>query len=331
MNKKTKFPLITDPLAEEGVVCNAVEDQAKNCREQLPVVVEAILESCRNDAETMTHVDSELLPSKEEVRRLVRMMMEIVFPGFFGDKLVDRSSLPYYLGEKTAELHDRLAVQIERAIRHECRRTKLSCTHCVELGKSDALAFLKCMPEVRGLAASDVRAAFRGDPAARSYDEVVFCYPGLFAVTVYRLAHVMHNLKVPLLPRIMTEYAHGETGIDIHPGAKIGEEFFVDHGSGVVIGETCEIGKGVTLYQGVTLGALSFAKDESGALVRGTKRHPTIEDEVVIYSGATILGGETIVGKGCVIGGNVWLTRSVPPGTTVTMSSPELVYRQRKD
>jgi serine O-acetyltransferase len=330
MSKKKIIPVL-DPLSEEGVVCSAVEDQAKDCREQLPEVVEAILESCRSDAETMTHVESELLPSKEEVRRLVRMMLEIVFPGFFGDKLVDRSSLPFYIGEKTAELHDRLSLQIERAIRHECRRTKRSCTHCVELGKLDALEFLKKMPEVRRLAASDVRAAFRGDPAAKSYDEVVFCYPGLFAITVYRLAHVMHSLKVPLLPRMMTEYAHGETGIDIHPGATIGEEFFVDHGSGVVIGETCEIGRGVTLYQGVTLGALSFAKDEQGALVRGTKRHPTIEDDVVIYSGATILGGATVVGKGCVIGGNVWVTRSVPPGTTVTMSSPELVYRQRKD
>ena len=168
-----------------------------------------------------------------------------------------------------------------------------------------------------------MQAAYDGDPACKSLDEVIFCYPGLEAITVYRLAHILHELGVPLIPRMMTEWAHSRTGIDIHPGAKIGRYFFIDHGTGVVIGETTEIGQWVKLYQGVTLGALSFATDAEGNLVRGTKRHPTIEDRVVIYANATILGGETVIGRGSVIGSSVWLTRSVAPGTTVTMESPE--------
>ncbi|TLN25386.1 hypothetical protein FDZ71_01435, partial [bacterium] len=191
---KNKFEVIQ----EEGIVCNAVEDQGKSCREQLPALVEAILDSCREGSETMTHVESELLPSKEEIKKLVRIMLEIVYPGYYGDKQVDRASLPYYIGEKASELLERLSLQTERAIRHECRRTKRSCTHCVEMGRVTALEFLKSLPRVRELAASDVRAAYRGDPAAKSFDEIVFCYPGLFAVTVYRLAHVLHGQGVPL-------------------------------------------------------------------------------------------------------------------------------------
>lgn len=314
----------------EASACIESIENTQSCREKLPEIVDSILESCKREEETLTHVNSELLPSKEEVTGLVRLMMELVFPGYFGDKQVDASTLPYYIGDKASELLDRLSLQCEHAIRHECRRTNRSCVHCVEMGKELAISFLKEIPEVRRLAASDVRAAYKGDPAAKSFDEVVFCYPGLLAITVYRLSHVLYTLGAPLLPRIMTEYAHSETAIDIHPGAKIDEEFFIDHGSGVVIGETCEIGKGVTLYQGVTLGALSFAREEDGSIVRGTKRHPTIEDGVVIYSGATILGGNTVIGKNCVIGGNVWMTKSLPEGTTVTISSPDLVYRQRR-
>ena len=178
----------------------------------------------------------------------------------------------------------------------------------------------------------DAQAAYDGDPAAKSLDEIVFCYPGVAAISVYRLAHVLHDLGVPLIPRMMTEYAHGKTGIDIHPGARIGHRFFIDHGTGVVIGETTEIGDGVKLYQGVTLGALSFPRDEStGEVVRGHKRHPTIEDEVVIYANATILGGETIIGHHSVIGSSAWLTRSVAPYTTVTIENPRLRYREGSD
>ena len=172
--------------------------------------------------------------------------------------------------------------------------------------------------------ATDVEAAYEGDPAATSFDEIIFSYPSIYAVMVYRLAHVLYKMRVPLIPRIMTEHAHHRTGIDIHPGTEIGTHFFIDHGTGVVIGGTAVIGNHVKLYQGVTLGAFSFDKDASGELVRNTKRHPTIEDDVVIYAGATILGGETVIGRGSVIGGNVWLTHSVPPGTRVLQDSPNL-------
>ena len=190
------------------------------------------------------------------------------------------------------------------------------------------MRLLERLPAMRELLAGDVRAHYDGDPAARSFDEVVFCYPGLYAITVYRAAHELWQMDIPLLPRIMTEHAHGRTGIDIHPGAQIGKNFFIDHGTGVVIGETTEIGNNVRIYQGVTLGALSFPTDEHGNIMRGHKRHPTIEDNVTIYSGATILGGETTIGENSVIGGNVWITSSVPPNTTVFMATPELQFKQ---
>ena len=314
-------------LASEQDLCLATVNHTRRNREALPELVDAIVDSCRNEP-TICHVDSALIPSRSEVTQLVNRLFDIVYPGFFGRQEMDWASLPYHVGQEVSEVFDRLALQISRSIRHECRRTDSLCSHCLDTGQEHASDFLHSLPAVRSLVAGDVRAAYRGDPAAKSFDEIVFCYPGLYAITVYRLAHALHQQGVPLLPRMMTEHAHGATGIDIHPGAQIDREFFIDHGTGVVIGETCEIGEQVTLYQGVTLGALSFQRDESGGLVRGTKRHPTIEDNVVIYSGATILGGTTTIGRGCVIGGNVWLTESVPPGTKVTVEAPRLVYRQ---
>ena len=192
-----------------------------------------------------------------------------------------------------------------------------------------ALQFLEAIPALRKALAADVRATYHGDPAAKSYDEVIFSYPGILAITVYRIAHQLVNLGVPLLPRIMTEYAHSITGIDIHPAAKIGRSFVIDHGTGVVIGESTEIGDHVRIYQGVTLGALSIPKGASDEF-RGQKRHPTIENDVIIYSGATILGGETVIGARAVIGGNVWLTESVPPDTTVFIETPRLIYKSKK-
>ncbi len=318
----------SDPQGSgEQTLCQVSQDHHREFREKLPDVVEALVESCRT-VPHIAHVDSALIPSKEEVTDLVQIMTRLVYPGFFGKQELDWASLPYRVGQGATELFDRLSLQIARSIRHECRRTESLCTHCLDTGQSQALEFLRRLPRVREMVSGDVVAAYRGDPAAKSFDEIVFCYPGLYAVTVYRLAHELYDAGVPLLPRMMTEHAHGATGIDIHPGARIGREFFIDHGTGVVIGETCEIGDRVTLYQGVTLGALSFPRDERGDLVRGTKRHPTIEDDVIIYSGATILGGHTVIGKGCVIGGNVWLTESVPPGTKVTLEPPRLVYHQ---
>jgi serine O-acetyltransferase len=183
------------------------------------------------------------------------------------------------------------------------------------------------LPELREVLATDVEAAYDGDPACKSPAEVIFSYPGLEAITVYRLAHLLHELSIPFIPRMMTEWAHSRTGIDIHPGATIGKYFFIDHGTGVVLGETCNIGERVKLYQGVTLGALSFPTDEDGQLVRGLKRHPTIEDRVVIYANATVLGGRTVVGHDSVIGSSVWLTSSVAPHTTVVLEKPRLRMR----
>jgi serine O-acetyltransferase len=197
-------------------------------------------------------------------------------------------------------------------------------------GQEMAIAFLERIPEIRAVLADDVQAAYDGDPACKNLDEVIFCYPGLEAVTVYRLAHELHALGVPFIPRMMTERAHTQTGIDIHPGATIGRHFFIDHGTGVVIGETCEIGDRVKLYQGVTLGALSFDTDETGNLVRGKKRHPTVEDRVVIYANATVLGGDTVIGHDSVIGSSVWLTRRVAPHTTVVLEKPRLKMRAER-
>ena len=194
--------------------------------------------------------------------------------------------------------------------------------------REKALAFLQYIPELRVLIATDVEAAFDGDPAAHGPDEIIFCYPGLEAITIYRLAHCLHSLRVPLIPRMMTEWAHSRTGIDVHPGSRIGPGFFIDHGTGVVIGETCVIADHVTLYQGVTLGAISFDHDADGNLIRGTKRHPTIEREVVIYANATVLGGQTVIGAHSVIGAGVSVTKSVPANTIVTIEKPSLRYRE---
>jgi serine O-acetyltransferase len=221
-------------------------------------------------------------------------------------------------------------MQISRSIRHECRRLNSLCTLCIERGQKDALIFLGKIPSLRRILATDVQAAYDGDPAAKSLDEIIFSYPGLQAIATYRLAHELHIQGVPLIPRIMTEHAHSITGIDIHPGAQIGDTFFIDHGTGVVIGETTEIGRAVKIYQGVTLGALSFPKDSGGNLIRGRKRHPTIQDEVTIYSNATILG-PIVIGARSVIGGNTWITREVPPDTVVTIETPHLSYKGGKD
>ncbi|MGD9287544.1 MAG: serine acetyltransferase, partial [Desulfobacterales bacterium] len=223
---------------------------------------------------------------------------------------------------------DMLSEQIGLSIRHDCFRYEQPCTECEEQGHRLALELLKEIPSIRRTLATDVAASYDGDPAAKSYDEIIFSYPGIFAVAVYRIAHKLFEFGVPLLPRIMTEYAHSVTGIDIHPGAEIGESFVIDHGTGVVIGETTKIGKCVRIYQSVTLGALSIPKN-SGDQFRGKKRHPTIEDDVIIYAGATILGGNTVIGARSVIGGNVWLTTSVPPDTTVTLESPMLTYKSK--
>jgi serine O-acetyltransferase len=221
-------------------------------------------------------------------------------------------------------LYETLTEQISRAISHGAKIGE-ACSVTDRDANDCATALLAKLPATRQLMAGDVQAAYDGDPAANCLDEIIFSYPSIYALMVYRVAHELYQMEVPLIPRIMTEHAHHRTGIDIHPGTRIGSRFFIDHGTGVVIGGTAVIGNNVKLFQGVTLGAFSFDKEEDGGeLIRNTKRHPTIEDDVVIYAGATILGGDTVIGRGSVIGGNVWLTHSVPPGTRVLQDSPNL-------
>lgn len=294
-------------------------------RNRLPQIVQNIIESCR-DKQCFNHVDYEPIPSRSAVNIIIHKFLEILFPGYFSPEKLDPVNLNFSIGQCVIELFSMLAEQISSSLRHDCQRYNLSCQECNENGYEISLKMLEAVPSIKRLLAKDVQAVYDGDPAARSYDEIIFSYPGIFAITVYRIAHALHEFGVPLLPRIMTEYAHSKTGIDIHPGADIGESFAIDHGNGVVIGETTKIGKNVRIYQGVTLGALYLPRDAREKLL-DKKRHPTIEDDVIIYSGATILGGKTIIGARSVIGGNVWLTESVPPDTRVLMEKPQLIYK----
>ncbi|HUT36307.1 MAG TPA: serine O-acetyltransferase EpsC [Planctomycetota bacterium] len=293
---------------------------------ELPGITSAILQTYTEQA-AINHIGVVPLPSKGEAIRILDILFEILYPGYFGEQGLDESNVTYVVGHRVNELYDLLTEQVYRAIKHECRRLGSVCTHCKVRSEDVAVDFLRSLPAVRELLAEGVQAAYDGDPAAKSTGEVIFSYPATVAITTYRLAHQLLALGVPLLPRIMSERAHSATGIDIHPGAQIGRRFFIDHGTGVVIGETTVIGDDCKLYQGVTLGAMSFPKDERGQLIRGRKRHPTLEDRVTVYAGATILGGDTVVGHDSVVGGNVWLTDSVPPHSKVVIENPKLIYQ----
>ena len=300
-------------------------------KENLPALTDRVV-GTYFELGTINHLGHCPLPSYETIISATEDLKEILYPGYRRRSGLHAGNVSYHVGDLIDRLHDKLTWQIARSLCHGAGKN----THCdpqqrqdfEAMGQAKAVAFLEQLPELRNTLALDVEAAYAGDPACKSIDEVIFCYPGLEAVTVYRLAHALHELGVPLIPRMMTEWAHSKTGIDIHPGAKIGNYFFIDHGTGVVIGETTEIGEWVKLYQGVTLGALSFPTDEEGNLVRGTKRHPTIEDRVVVYANATILGGQTVIGHDAVIGSSVWITRSIEPETTVTMEKARLCVRE---
>jgi serine O-acetyltransferase len=297
-------------------------------KNQLPDITDRLVESYEKVGR-INHLDHCPLPRYDEIIAAIGELTEIMFPGFRRREGLHHGNIGYYVGELIDRLHDRLTTQIGRALRHEAGATSDCNTQedYEALGQMKTIQFLAQLPNLRAVLATDVQAAFDGDPACKTPDEVIFCYPGLEAITVYRLAHLLHELGIPYIPRMMTEWAHSRTGIDIHPGATIGEYFFIDHGTGVVIGETCEIGQHVKLYQGVTLGALSFPTDSDGNLVRGAKRHPTLEDGVVIYANATILGGRTVIGHDAVIGSSVWITASVAPHTTVVLEKPNLRVR----
>jgi serine O-acetyltransferase len=293
-------------------------------KKELPEIVHELSSSTLGD-EGFAHVNPAPIPTRESAAAVIEVMRRIMFPGYFDRVRLEELNLQYRLGQDVTTLFHMLAQQVSIAVRHDCLRYGQPCASCDEMGYFAALEVVRQLPRLRRLLAGDVRAAYAGDPASRSYDEIIFCYPGLYAITIYRLAHVLYHLEVPLLPRLMTEYAHSHTGIEIHPGAHIEESFFIDHGTGVVIGQTSHIGARVRIYQGVTLGALSLSPEEVDSL-RSAKRHPTIEDDVIIYSGATILGGNTVVGARSVIGGNTWITQSVPPDTMVLLKAPEHIY-----
>ncbi|MDR0868760.1 MAG: serine acetyltransferase [Planctomycetota bacterium] len=262
------------------------------------------------------------LPRAQAVKQTLSLLFDVLFPGFSDSgHPVTEDNLGYHLGDLLNHITLELSAEIERAIRYSCRAKH--CEQCQVQTQSATMVqkFLAALPRLRAVIKTDVQAGYDGDPAAQSIDEVIVSYPGVMATTTHRLAHELFTLGVPLIPRMWSEHAHSVTGIDIHPGATIGKSFFIDHGTGTVIGETCVIGEHVQLYQGVTLGALSPA---DGQKLRGQRRHPTIEDHVVVYAGATILGGDTVIGHNSMIGGNVWLTASVPPYSRVVLPQADL-------
>jgi len=304
------------------------ETKAENwLNDGLPKLVDGIMENYEKYG-NIQHLEGEDLPSKHTVIEILEDLMTILFPGYAGETEIAKSNTRYFLGNALHSIYDRLTGEVDKSLKYVCRRVK-ECPEDICLNRAQVVVeeLLERIPEIRIVLRGDIQAAYDGDPAARNIDEVILSYPCVQAIATYRIAHELYIRGVPLVPRIMAEYAHSKTGIDIHPGARIGRDFFIDHGTGVVIGETAEIGDCVKIYQGVTLGALSFPKDEEGRLIKGKKRHPSVGNNVVVYSGATILGGETKVGDDAVIGGNVWITSSIPAGTQVTIVPPELRYK----
>ena len=285
--------------------------------------VGAALQTSYADGFGVNRSGSDSLPSREEVVTVTAKLLELIFPGF--DRSGTYPGPAVLLSEVLRELSDQIARAMRRIAGGKCRFCGNGCGHqCDET----ALKLLEKLPGIRDILKKDVEAAYNGDPAAKSFDEIILSYPGLKAIAVQRLAHVLYEQQVPLIPRMMTEYAHSETGIDIHPGARLGQGVFIDHGTGVVIGETAVVGDNVRIYQGVTLGAGNFPKDACGMLIKGLKRHPTVGSNVTIYSGASVLGNITI-GDDSVIGGNVWLTESLPAGTKITARPPENLKKFR--
>jgi serine O-acetyltransferase len=304
------------------------KQKQKLTNKTLDKLVDQITETYQGDF-GINFIDAANLPVRGKIIEALDWLFELLFPGHTGNKAITRSNVRYIVGDLLSQIHAELSEQIKRAYQYQCRIENCTQCDCRRMAEKVAGELLGELPRIRGLLKSDVSAAYDGDPAAKSYEEIVMSYPCIIAIATYRIAHELHVRQVPLIPRIMSESAHMKTGIDIHPGADIGSRFFIDHGTGVVIGETSIIGKNVKIYQGTTLGALSFRRDQRGRIIKGGKRHPTIEDDVTIYAEATILG-DVVIGKGAVIGGNTWVKESVPPGMTVSSPGPDLVYRKQK-
>lgn len=305
--------------------CNKKDCPKKPGFDFVSPLVERICRSY-DDCKGVNHSEGFNLPREKEVLRILEDLLELMCPGFGGRESYSRGALKYAASELVAQCYTKLRNIIFRSFRYNCEIQQKDSCDCPDLADSAARNLLEAIPDLRETMKLDLQAAYDGDPAARSIDEVVISYPGVRAIIIQRLAHLLYHENVPLIPRMMTEYAHRLTGIDIHPGAHLDKGIFIDHGTGVVIGETCEIGDGVKIYQGVTLGALSFPKDACGKIIKGAKRHPSIRKNVTIYAGATILGPVEI-GEGSVIGGNVWLTQSVEAGTRISIAPPELTIR----
>lgn len=312
----------------DNAACITERQSMSEHRQALSGAIDTIMNSLEDDT-CFAHIGDEPIHFSTSVREMIDMFRQILFPGYFAEEKVDGVNLPYHMGQAVSRLYDILSEQVIHVLRHDCLRYELVCAECEPRGNEVALKVIQAIPDLRRCLAEDVRGAYDGDPAAKSHDEVIFSYPGLYAITVYRIANILHSLKVPQLPRIMSEYAHSLTGIDIHPGATIGKRFVIDHGTGIVIGETSVIGNNVRVYQNVTIGALSLPPD-AGEKLRWAKRHPTIEEDVIVYSGATILGGETVIGARSVVGGNVWITHSIPPDTKVFIEEPRLIYKNQE-
>lgn len=292
-------------------------------QEKMNQMVQGLMESYQEHPQ-ICNIDSSNRINRDVILEIMEMLRYLIFPGYFEMRNLKSSSLEYHTGEVLENIQYHLTKQVVRAMQHEPRYTTGERAEREAQAECIVFQFLKKLPLLRKVLATDVQAAYEGDPAAFNTDEIIFSYPGLYAITVNRLAHALHQLGVPLIPRMMTEHAHGVTGIDIHPGASIGNYFFIDHGTGVVVGETTIIGNNVKIYQGVTLGALST---RGGQSLKGAKRHPTLEDNVTVYSGASILGGETVIGEGAVIGSNAFVTSSVPAQTRVSIKNPELKFK----
>ena len=293
-------------------------DIAKWQRERLGNLVERLVATYEDD-KGINHIDGLNLPQRHIVNEILDSLFKVIYPGYVGEEPVRRSNQTYYIGEILAEVSERLADQVAKALRYRCKLRNCESEGCGALAAEVVAGFMESLPSLRELLKEDIQAAYEGDPAAISLEEICVSYPFITVITTHRIAHEFYTREIPLIPRMMSERAHGLTGVDIHPGARIGRHFFIDHGTGVVIGETTEIGDNVKLYQGVTLGALSFPKDADGHVVKGGKRHPTIGGGVTIYSNSTILGGDTVIGEGATIGGNTWITKSVPPRSMVVI------------
>ena len=296
-------------------------------------LVTHIVESYQADRRTQ-HIDRLYLPSRSDIITLTQDLLELLYPGFIGRQHLTQHNVAFHVGDLVPRVAETAFRQIYLCLCYLEEADSGNPTPekvCDDQARTVTVTFLENVPAIREMLAGDVQAAFDGDPAALNLDEVILAYPGLLAISVHRLAHALYKLQVPLMPRIMSEWAHLQTGIDIHPGANIGHNFFIDHGTGVVIGETTDIGDNVKVYQGVTLGALSFAKDERGRVIREAKRHPTVEDNVTLYANAIVLGGETVIGADSVVGGSVFVTSSVPPKSVVTFKPPELRLKTKAE